>query len=355
MPQRTDTDCAPTTGSRDSVYNYQPRIGGSGRFVVRLAALLLLSFLCSTPHGLAATQGVEHILFGDLKVDESKAGEKVPFSFEILLYTLSGGIISRQTVTNNGRYRFLGLRNGHYDVAVEVEGREVARVRVMVSAPYKTDFRQDLNLEWSGGGGKERTQTVSAKDFYQRSPANKSLFEKAQQAMDKKKYDEGAALLKQLLDADGKDFQAWSELGTAYLLLDKKTEAEKAYARAVEEKPTFFLSLLNLGRMRAAEKRYEEAVEPLSRAVEIQPTSAEANFLLGEAYLQTKKGSKAVGYLNEAARLGRTDAHLRLATLYNAVGMKDRAAAEYEQFLIKEPAYADKSKLEKYIKENKKQ
>ncbi len=82
MPQRTDTDCTPTTGSRDSVYNYQPRIGGSGRFVVRLAALLLLSFLCSTPHGLAATQGVEHILFGDLKVDESKAGEKVPFSFE---------------------------------------------------------------------------------------------------------------------------------------------------------------------------------------------------------------------------------------------------------------------------------
>ncbi len=35
--------------------------------------------------------------------------------------------------------------------------------------------------------------------------------------------------------------------------------------------------------------------------------------------------------------------------------MKDRAAAEYEQFLIKEPAYADKSKLEKYVKENKKQ
>ncbi|MBC7932640.1 MAG: tetratricopeptide repeat protein [Rubrivivax sp.] len=318
------------------------------------ASFLFLSLLCLTTHGLAAAQSSEHILFGDLKVDESNAGEKVPFSFEILLYTLSGGIISRQTVTNNGRYRFMGLANGHYDVAVEVENREVARVRVNVSAPYKTDFRQDLNLEWSGGAGKERTQTVSAQDFYQRAPANKSLFEKAQQAMDKKKYEEGAALLKQLLAADGKDFQAWSELGTAYLLLDKQAEAEKAYARAAEEKPTFFLALLNLGRVRAAQKKYEEAIEPLARAVEVQPASADANFLLGEAYLQTKKGSKAVGYLGEAARLGRADAHLRLATLYNAAGMKDRAAAEYEQFLSKKPDHPDRKKLEQYIKENKK-
>ena len=44
------------------------------------------------------------------------------------------------------------------------------------------------------------------------------------------------------------------------------------------------------------------------------PTSADANFLLGEAYLQIKKGSKAVPYLNEAAKLGKVEAHLRLAT-----------------------------------------
>ena len=86
-----------------------------------------------------------------------------------------------------------------------------------------------------------------------------------------------------------------------------------------------------------------------------QPQNAEANFLLGETYLQAKKGSKAVGYLNEAERLGRADAHLRLAALYHAAGLKDRAVAEYEQFLAKEPAYTDKAKLEKYIKENKKQ
>jgi len=79
--------------------------------------------------------------------------------------------------------------------------------------------------------------------------------------------------------------------------------------------------------------------------------------MLGEAYLQIKKGSKAVGYINEAIRLdpvGKADGHLRLATLYNAVGMKDKAALEYEEFLKKKPNYPDSKKLRDYIAANKK-
>ena len=92
----------------------------------------------------------------------------------------------------------------------------------------------------------------------------------------------------------------------------------------------------------------------MTRAVELQPQSAEANFLLGESYLQLKKGSKAVGYLNEAAKLGRHEAHLRLAALYNAVGLKENAVVEYEEFLKKQPDYPDRKKLEQFISANKK-
>ena len=90
--------------------------------------------------------------------------------------------------------------------------------------------------------------------------------------------------------------------------------------------------------------------------MEVKPSSADANYSLGEAYLQTKKGSKAVGYLNEAIKLdpiGRADAHLRLATLYNAAGMKDKAALEYEEFLKKKPNYPDAKKLREYVEANK--
>jgi tetratricopeptide (TPR) repeat protein len=135
-------------------------------------------------------------------------------------------------------------------------------------------------------------------------------------------------------------------------------EAEKSYARATEVHPTFYHAFLNLGRVRMSQKKYDTAIAALDQAVTLQPKSAEANFYLGEAYLQVKKGSKAVGYLYAALELEpvkMAEAHLRLAALYNGAGMKDKAAAEYEQFLTKVPDYPQKKQLEQYISANKKQ
>lgn len=318
-------------------------------------ALLVLLGVCPI-EGRAQGGASGHSLLGDVKVEDRSGETLKPMSFDIILYNLAGIVIGRQRVSNGGRYRFHGLRSGEYSLAIEVEAAEVARMHVNLGGMF-TENRQDIELEWRANSLRNapvRKQTVSAEDFYDRPTANKSLFEKAQQAIDKKKYDEGITLLRQLLDADAKDFQAWSELGTIYVLLDKKGDAEKSYARAVEEKPTFGLALLNLGRVRVSQKKFEEAIEPLTRAVGLQPQSADANFLLGESYLQLKKGSKAVGYLNEAAKLGRHEAHLRLAALYSAVGLKENAVVEYEEFLKKQPDYPDRKKLEQFISANKK-
>ena len=123
---------------------------------------------------------------------------------------------------------------------------------------------------------------------------------------------------------------------------------------AAEVRPAYLLAFLNLGKLRLARKDYDGAVEALTKAVALTPPSAEANYLLGESYLQLKRGSRAVPYFTEAIRLGKSEGHLRLAALYNAAGLKDRAAAEYEQFLAKNPGHPDRKKLEEYIKENKK-
>ncbi len=320
---------------------------------MKFIASVLLIIYAITVQG----QDGGHTLFGDLKVDETKVEGVVPLSFDVVLYTEGGTLLGRQTVTNNSRYRFLNLANGRYDVVVEVEGSEVARVRVWVQSAFKTDFRQDLHLEWHAGVSQRpraKAQTVSAADFYTRANRNKLLFEKAQKAVDEKKFDVALDLFSQLVAADAHDFQAWTELGTVQLMLNNSEEAEKDYRRAIEERPTFMLAFLNLGRLLSAQNKFEAAIEPLTEAVELSATSAEANFLLGEAYLQIKKGSKAVPYLIDAARLGKADAHLRLAALYNAVDLKNKAALEYEQFLKKRPDYKDRKALEQYITENKK-
>jgi tetratricopeptide (TPR) repeat protein len=317
--------------------------------------LLALALALAPPA--AAAQAGAHTLYGDLKVDESKVSGVKPLSFDIILYSTSGTVLARQSVGNNGRYRFLNLANGQYDVAVEVENTEVSRVRVEVFSPFKNDFRRDIELEWSANRAepkKARAPTISAADFYSRTPSSQRRFNKAQEAIDKKKYADAASLLEQVVEIDAQDFQAWTELGTARLFQDKAAEAERAYLRAIEVKPTFMLAYVNLGKLRLARKDYGGAVEALTKAVALTSPSAEANYQLGEAYLQLKQGSKAVPCFAEAIRLGKTEGHLRLATLYNAAGLKGRAAAEYEQFLLKNPDHPDRKKFEQYISENRK-
>lgn len=320
--------------------------------------LLIVVFLLLN-HTVQAQAG-GHTLFGDIKVNETNVEGVVPLSFDIVLYTEGGTLLGRQTVTNNSRYRFLNVANGRYDVVVEVEGTEVARIRVFVQSAFKTDFRQDIHLEWRANEynrRRARSQTISAADFYDRSSRTKSLFEKAQRLLDDARYRDAAALLKKIVNADPADFQAWTELGTAQLMGGDVAEAEKAYRRAIQERPTFALALLNLGRVLINQKRYADSIEPLLGAAQARPDSADAHFLLGETYLKLKQGSKAVPQLNEALRLdpqGKAEAHLLLGSLYDAVGLKDRAAAEYEQFLMKRPDYRDRARLERYVSEHRK-
>lgn len=296
-------------------------------------------------------------LFGDVRVDESQAGGNKLGTMTIVLCSQAcATILGRTTVSPGGRYRFNNVTSAsEYDLVIEVDGAEIARTHIFVSGRPGSEFQQDLEFAWKPiGRAVTKPGTVSASDLYQRNAANQSLFDKAQNAIDAKKYDAAVPFLTQIVEADKQDFQAWTELGTTYLLLEKKGDAEKAYQKALEVRPNFNLALLALGRLRVGEKKYEEAIAPLTTLVEIDPKSPDGNYFLGEAYLQIKKGSKAVPYLNEAAKLGRPEAHLRLATLYDAVGMKDKAAIEYAEFLKKKPDYPDRKKLEKYIADNKK-
>lgn len=298
-----------------------------------------------------------YTLFGDLIVDEGRDSGIKPLVYEIALTNAGGTPAGRQYVNAGGRYQFNNLSAGQYELIVLLDHEEIARTRVeILPGPAQERIRQDLTLAWKAGE-RPKPAAISAADFYKRSESNEKQFLKAKEATDQKRYDDAIATLRQVVTADPHDFQAWAELGTIYLFKQSYEESENSYVKSVTERPTFFLGQMNLGRLRVLRKNFEGAIEPLTAAVNIQPTSADANYYLGESYLQIKKGSKAVGYLNEAIKLdpvGKADAHLRLATLYNAVGMKDKAAIEYEEFLKKKPNYPDRKKLEEYIAANKK-
>ena len=327
--------------------------------LISLAVLLILIPLGSQPvrsqRGEVRTGG-HNTVYGDVRVHETATSGPKPLSLDILLYTEAGNLVSRQTVQSNGRYRFMNLTEGRYQVVVEVENSEVARFPIDLSSPFKNEIRQDLEFELRGSSH-PAVGVVSPADNYHRPAKNASLFDRASDAIQKKNYDQAAALLQQIVETDENDFQAWEKLGTVYFIQKKFDEAAKSYSEVLKRHPEDAVVLISLGRLRIVQKNFDGAVDVLAQAVKIEPGSAQANFFLGEAYLQLKKGSKAVPCLYEALRLdpvGMADAHLRLAALYHGAGMKDKAAHEYEEFLKKEPDYPDRTRLEKYIADNKK-
>lgn len=324
-----------------------------------LATLLLIlaAVLFNAPATFAQATST---IFGDIRV----TGENnvvLPKEVMLILVKVGDGEVSRQIVSSRGRYRFYNLKEGEYEILVQVDGKEIGRLsqlrvggRTLSSSPY--GYQHDLEFRWRPGAAAPAPGpgVISAADIYPRTEPTRSLFVKAEEAVAKKKYDQASTLLNQIVETDKADFQAWTALGTIYFAQQKFDDAEKAYLQAISVKADSARAQFNLGRLRSTQKKFEEAVEPLTKAVELQPTSGDAHMLLGETYLQLKKGSKAIPHLNEAAKLGRPEAHLRLGWLYNAAGMKDKAALEYEEYLKKNPEYPDRNKLKEYISINKK-
>jgi len=299
------------------------------------------------------------LLYGDIKIDDSELATRKPMILDLILYTKGMQVTARQRINPGGRYRFNDIFDGDYWLVVESDGVEISRDSIFISKSMTMDIKHDINLSLrpvfrapSGRGG-----VVSSAELYNRSAANESLYQKAAKEIQSKNYSQAIATLQDIVNSDPNDFVAWSDLGMLFFLQKDLDAAENSYTSATNAKASYFPAKFNLGRVRLAKKNYEGAIEAFEAALKLDAKSASANYFLGEAYLQIKKGSKAVIYLNEALALdpvGMADAHLRLAVLYNGAGMKDKAVTEYEQFLKAKPDYPERSKLEKYINDNKK-
>jgi tetratricopeptide (TPR) repeat protein len=328
------------------------------QYFLLFSVLAAVLFPCSAFAQDLFPRGVTVTLFGTFTV-KAAPGVKLPDTFFVVLYGADKSIVGRQAVASGGTYQFLGVGNGDWEIGVEANGEDLLRIPFTLMQTKNTEIRKNLDIEWREKASRTSSKpgSVSVKDVYQRQAGNATLMAQALAASGKKSYGEAARLLETIVEADPKDFEAWTELGTVLFAQGNQGEAEKTFKRALEEQPSYPPALLNLGKLNYNQKNYETAITTLSQLISAHPESAEARRFLGESYLRIKKGSLAVRELEEAARLdpaGQAEAHLSLAALYDAAGYKDRAAVEYEKFLAKKPDYPEKKKLEKYIRDNKK-
>lgn len=329
-------------------------------------AIVLLSFMCvfavagvaaqvddfSQSIGLPLPIG-SPVIYGQVNIRNLPRDERRP-TIEVSLRA-GGTQIEKSRANDRGYYYFLRRPADGQQLVFSVDGAEVGQV--ILTAGISARQRQDVEFDWNALRGATRSVTgvVSARDRYERNEEQNKIFEKALAAAHLGNDEEALKLFTSVTSADEKDFNAWLQLGVIHYKAKRYGEARTAYGKAIALKPDYLLALMNLGKLELSQKDLEKAIVAFSNAVKAAPDSADANHLLGETLLQAKKGSLAVGFLNRAIELdpvGKAEVHLRLAALYSAAGLKDRAALEYKAFLEKVKDHPEKKKFEQYVKEN---
>lgn len=110
-------------------------------------------------------------------------------------------------------------------------------------------------------------------------------------------------------------------------------EAEENYAVAAAQEPRNFDAQYGHGLMLQLLDRLSDAVRAYLRALTIRPDDVDANLNLATAYLQLGEADQALPYAERAVRLDRDHAagRVNLGAVYGALGRHSDAIIEYQQ------------------------
>ncbi len=129
------------------------------------------------------------------------------------------------------------------------------------------------------------TQPVSDnKEEQQRLEQASKAFAQALKALNEKDFEKGRDILVSLARQYPEYAGIYANLGIAHMNLDQDTEAQSAFAAALERKPDFPNVYNQLGLLHRKHGRFEQAREAYLKAVELNPEYAEAHRNLGILY-----------------------------------------------------------------------
>jgi tetratricopeptide (TPR) repeat protein len=105
--------------------------------------------------------------------------------------------------------------------------------------------------------------------------------------------DQAAKAFQSELELSPEDGACEFQLGQISQVQGNTAVAQAHFERAVALSPTFVQALLSLGKLKADQKHYDEAIQLLSRAAQLQPANEAAHYALLTTYRNTGQMDKA--------------------------------------------------------------
>jgi protein O-mannosyl-transferase len=149
-------------------------------------------------------------------------------------------------------------------------------------------------------------------------------------------YQSGIAIWTDTVRQRPQNGRAWNNLAYSYYKAGQLDSAISCVRRAIELLPpyaqTHAKAYANLGNVRIAQGRYNEAITQLSEAVRLNPNDADAHADLGYALQQLGDRAQAMVQFRTAIRLqpDHPRAHYNLSVLLDELGNSDEALLELQ-------------------------
>jgi len=154
--------------------------------------------------------------------------------------------------------------------------------------------------------------------------------------------DQAEKLYARILEQEPDNFAALQFLGVLRGQQGRHAEALRLIAAAIRVQPRDFGVLANYGQMLMAAGRFEEALGAFDRAIAIQPDFFEAHYNKATALIQINRFAEAVSGYDRAltVRPNSAECHYNRGVALAALGWLDEALASYDAALAANPKFA---------------
>jgi len=281
-------------------------------------------------------------------------------SIKIRLEGNEGEIIRDSFTDSTGNFEVRNLSTGIYTIVVPSDDRTynttTERVEITRYSPDVVSITVYLNPKGENAPGRKgERSTISARE------ANDSIPKQARKAYNRSvdfskhgKTHEAIEELKRAIAIYPEYFQAYNDLGVAYIKLDLIDDAIGVLERSTVLDPKAFNPRLNLGIANVRRQDFPRAEPHLRAAVAIDSSLPLAHLYLGITLWKTARPEEAEDEFARALSLGGSEiaiAHYYLGQLYASENRVTEAVAELEAYLKQKPDSDDARQARQKIAE----
>ncbi len=204
-------------------------------------------------------------------------------NIKVDLKKLTGEVVSTAFTRTNGEFEFAGLSSGVYYLVVEEKGYEPLRESVeLLGAPrwgVQLFLRRPLEFGKSAAG-----TTVSARELSIPRKAHEAMEKGLNRLHEKNDFKGSLPFFQRAVAELPTYYEAYYELGVAYLRLGQQAEAEQALRKSIEiSENTYFPALVDLAAMLSNAQRFAEAEPVARRSLELDTNPWQGHFQLARA------------------------------------------------------------------------